>query len=64
MLGDLNLDSQLTPTDVVLELNKVFLDESFPAAPQIGDLNCDNLFTPADVVLILYRVFAGIPFPC
>lgn len=64
MLGDLNLDNQLTPADVVLELNKVFLDEPFPAVPQIGDLNCDNLFTAADVVLILYRIFMGIPFPC
>ena len=64
MLGDLNLDSQHTSADVVLELNKVFLDEPFPAALQIGDSNCDNLFTPADVVLLLNRVFMGAPFPC
>jgi hypothetical protein len=55
--GDLNLDSQLTTADVVLELNKVFLDQPYPAPPRLGDLNCDTVYSPADAVLILLFVF-------
>ncbi|HXF49316.1 MAG TPA: hypothetical protein VNL73_07825 [Verrucomicrobiae bacterium] len=55
--GDLNLDSQLTAADVVLELNRVFLEEPYPATPPIGEMTCDGLFTPADVVVLLLRVF-------
>ena len=62
--GDLNLDKQLTPTDLVLEINKVFLDEPYPALERIGDLNCDTIFSPTDVVLLLSGVFLGKPFPC
>ena len=64
MLGDLNLDGQITETDIVLVLNKVFLDAPVPAPTEAGDVNCDNLFTAADVVLLLYRTFVGTPFPC
>lgn len=60
--GDLNFDRQMTAADIVLELNKVFLDEAFPAA--VADVNCDGLFTAADVVLLLNRVFISTPFPC
>ncbi len=62
--GDLNMDRQITAADVVLELNKVFLDESFPAPAAVADVNCDGLFTSSDVVLHLNRTFLGIPFPC
>lgn len=55
--GDLNLNSQLTTADIVLELNKVFSDESFPAPVAAGELNCDGQFSPTDVVLILWLVF-------
>jgi len=57
--GDLNLDSQLSAADVVLELNKVFLNEPYPAPERLGDLNCDTVFSPADVVLLLRLVFLG-----
>ena len=62
--GDLNLDDMLTAADVVLELNKVFLNEPYPAPERLGDLNCDTSFSPADVVLILNRVFLGTLIPC
>ncbi|MCI0531912.1 MAG: hypothetical protein L0Y74_08200, partial [candidate division Zixibacteria bacterium] len=55
--GDLNLDSQLTAADVVLELNRVFLEEPYPAPPAAGEMTCDGLFTPADVVALLLTVF-------
>ena len=55
--GDLNLDSQLTTADIVLELNKVFAGEPFSAPAAAGELNCDGQFSPVDVVLILRLVF-------
>ncbi len=64
VLGDLNLDGQLTPADVVLELNGVFLGDSFPAPLASADCNCDGNLTPADVVLLLRATFLGTAFPC
>ena len=64
ILGDLNLDKEVTTADVVLELMKVFSDQAFPAPPETGDVNCDGTFTPSDVVLILIRTFLEEPFPC
>jgi len=64
VLGDVNWDGNLTLTDVVLELNKVFLDEPFPAPEQMGDVNCDARFSAADIVWLLRRVFLQRPFPC
>jgi Tol biopolymer transport system component len=55
--GDLNLDSQLTIADVVLELYKVFLNQAYPAPSGAGDLICDGRFTAADISLLLLKVF-------
>jgi hypothetical protein len=63
-LGDLNSDGQITVADVMLEINKVFLDEPFAAEEKWGDVNCDNQFTPSDVVLLLNRTILQNPFPC
>ena len=64
--GDLNLDFDLTPADVILILNCNFCGSCPP--PPAGtfacDLNCDGMRTPADAVLELYAVFLGQPFPC
>jgi Tol biopolymer transport system component len=64
VLGDLNLDSRHSPADVVLELNKVFLDQSYPAPEERGDMNCDAAFSPADVVRLLLLVFENTPPEC
>jgi hypothetical protein len=61
--GDLNGTLDLTPADVVLMLNCVFLgtgdcDLSF------SDLDCNEALTPADVVLELNAVFLDADFPC
>ncbi len=64
VLGDLDGDGAPTATDVVLELNKVFLDDPFAAPPEAGDLNCDTVFDSEDVVLLLNGTFLGVPFPC
>ena len=55
--GDLNNDGFLTPSDIVLELNLVFLNQIPPAGATEGDVNCDGQLTPADVVLLLNKVF-------
>jgi len=55
--GDLNNDGFLTPADIVLELNLVFLGQIPPAGAAEGDVNCDGQPTPADVVLLLNKVF-------
>ena len=62
--GDLNSDASLTPADVVLELNAVFLGSNPPAPFEASDLNGDGQRTPADVVLELNAVFLGSPANC
>ncbi len=65
--GDLDGDKLLTATDVVQELNCVFLGEppSFSKDDCSCDLNCDGLADATDVVQLLLAVFLGIPFePC
>ncbi len=57
LLGDLNLDGQQTAADVVLQLNKVFLAQPYPAQEARGDMNCDGIFSPTDVVILLRLVF-------
>ncbi|MGE5693378.1 MAG: hypothetical protein ACM3YF_06320, partial [Candidatus Zixiibacteriota bacterium] len=62
--GDLNMDGQLTAADVVLELNKVFLDAPYSAPEPVGDMNCDGAFTPADAVSLLQVVYLELPPSC
>ncbi|MCI0329672.1 MAG: YCF48-related protein [candidate division Zixibacteria bacterium] len=63
-LGDVNWDGNFTSADVVLEINKVFLEEPFPAPAEAGDVNCDSRFSAADVVWLLQAIFMERPFPC
>ncbi len=56
--GDLNGDGQLTPADVVLELQFVFGGIPPAAVPQAaGDMNGDSAYLPSDVVCLLATVF-------
>ncbi|MGH8003737.1 MAG: hypothetical protein ACRECJ_03315, partial [Limisphaerales bacterium] len=61
--GDLNDDEQLTPSDVVLELNYVFLNMDIyngAAIPLcVADLNNTGDLSPADVVTLLNGTFTG-----
>ncbi|HLG94119.1 MAG TPA: HYR domain-containing protein, partial [candidate division Zixibacteria bacterium] len=61
--GDMNSDSSLSPADVVLMLNCVFL-----AAGNCGlcfaDVDCDGQLSPADVVIELNAVFLNTPITC
>lgn len=61
--GDLNFDNNLSPSDLVLMLNCVFLvlgncDICF------ADVSCDGLLTPTDVVKELNAVFLREPIVC
>jgi hypothetical protein len=62
--GDLNLDGIIAMVDVVMELNAVFVGQSFPAPFEVADGNCDERLSPVDVVLLLNRYYIGAPFPC
>lgn len=64
VLGDLNLDGRLSPADVVLELNAVFLSQPPPAPFESTDINCDGQLSATDVVLLLNATFLAEPFPC
>ena len=57
--GDWNNDQQLTPGDVVTELNAVFLGSPEPQPRCVGDINGDGSLTPSDVVLLLNGTFLG-----
>lgn len=61
--GDMNGDAALTPSDVMLTLNCVFLATG-NCSLCFADVNCDGALTSSDVVLELNRVFLNTPFPC
>jgi len=63
LLGDLNLDGILTSSDVVLELNCVFLGNGY-CTLAYSDVNCDGVLTSSDVVLLLNAVYLNQSFPC
>lgn len=62
--GDLDLDGILSPSDIVLELNAVFIGTLPPAPFTAADLDCDGNLTPSDLVIELNAVFLGIPITC
>jgi hypothetical protein len=62
--GDLNLDGVVSPADVVLELNCVYLGTVPPAGFSKCDVNCDGEITPADVAVFLNYKFVTLVWPC
>lgn len=61
--GDFNFDLILSPADVVLGLNCIFLGVG-DCPLQVADGNCDSTLTTADVVLLLNAVYLDRAFPC
>jgi hypothetical protein len=61
--GDLNASLDLTPADVVLQLNCAFLGTG-DCELSFSDLNCDGTLSTADVVLELNAVYLDAEFPC
>jgi hypothetical protein len=62
--GDLNLDGEVRPADVVLELQCVYLGDTPPAGRGACDVNCDGEVTPADVAVFLNYKFITLVWPC
>ncbi len=62
--GDLDLDGDDHPADIVLLLNCVYLGIAPPVGSEVCDVNCDGVGSSADVVAILNAVFLGTPYPC
>lgn len=62
--GDLNLDGEVRPADVVLELQCVYLGQIPPAGQSACDLNCDGQVTAADVAVMLNFKYLGSAWPC
>lgn len=54
--GDLNLDGSFSPSDLVEQLNCVFVSGG-SCDFCIADVNCSGRLTPADMVLELQRIF-------
>ena len=62
--GDLNLDGGVSPADVVLELQAVYLGEIPAAGLSACDLNCDGQVTAADITVMLnFKYLTGV-WPC
>ncbi|MCI0404941.1 MAG: IPT/TIG domain-containing protein [candidate division Zixibacteria bacterium] len=61
--GDMNASGGLSPADVVLMLNCVFL-ASGSCDLCFADVNCSGGLSPADVVIELNMVFLGASPPC
>ncbi len=61
--GDFNFDLLLTPADIALGLNCVFLGVG-DCPLEVADSNCDSMLSAADIPLLLLAVFLGQPFPC
>jgi len=61
--GDLNGDGILTLSDIVSQLNCVFMGEG-DCPPRIADLNCDGSLSAADVVILIRMVYLSVTPPC
>lgn len=61
--GDLNGSLDLSPADVVLMLNCVFLGQG-DCDLSFSDMDCNEMLSPADVVLELRTVFLDEDLPC
>lgn len=63
--GDLNGDGLIDAVDVVLLLNRVFLNRPLPAGGETrGDLDCNGFLTAGDIIAILNQAFLGVPAGC
>ncbi|MGE5692667.1 MAG: integrin alpha [Candidatus Zixiibacteriota bacterium] len=61
--GDMNASGSLTPADVILMLNCLFL-VSGACDLCISDVNCSGELSLADIVVELNSVFLGVAAPC
>ncbi len=63
MRGDLNGDSKVNLTDIMVFVNAIFRSMN-PPQPQVGDVNCDTKVNLGDIIYLVNFVFkTGTP-PC
>lgn len=63
MRGDLNGDSKVNLTDIMLFVNAIFRSMNPPPA-QMGDVNCDTKVNLGDVIYLVNFIFRSGTLPC
>ncbi len=61
--GDVDLDGELTASDVIASMNNYFLGIPPPAGASFCDIDCDGP-SVSDIVLLMLLVFLGYNQPC
>lgn len=64
LLGDVNLDKQLSSADIIYQANYVFKSGGRPGLLALGDTNCSGHSTAADLIVLVNVVFKSATFPC
>ncbi|HVP36899.1 MAG TPA: M20/M25/M40 family metallo-hydrolase [Terriglobales bacterium] len=62
--GDVNLDLQVTVSDVVFLVNYLFKGGPTPNPSFLGDVNCSGTVDVSDVIYLVSYLFKGGPRPC
>jgi photosystem II stability/assembly factor-like uncharacterized protein len=62
--GDVNLDLQITISDVVFLVNYLFKGGPAPSPSFLGDVDCSGAVEIADVIYLVSYLFKGGPAPC
>ena len=62
--GDVNLDLQVTISDVVFLVNYLFKGGPGPIPSYLGDVDCSGEVEIADVIYLVSYMFKGGPTPC
>jgi hypothetical protein len=57
LLGDFDLDGQITVGDVVEMIAVIFKGKPHPIPMQAGDANCDGSFNVGDVIFLINYIF-------
>jgi hypothetical protein len=65
LTGDVNVDGNLTSSDIILLVNFTFKGGLDPQPIiQAGDVTCDASNTSSDIIYMVNHVFKGGPGPC
>jgi hypothetical protein len=63
ILGDFDLDGQITVGDVVEMIQVIFNGRAHPIPLQAGDVNCDGYFNVGDAIYLINYIFLFGPDP-
>lgn len=62
--GDVNLDFQISISDVVFLVNYLFKGGPAPSPSYLGDVDCSGAVEVSDVIYLINYLFKGGPAPC